>query len=106
MTNRTSGRTWQPPASVQDALKPSSTLAGSATLSAAASALGEGVQPSLLVDFPQLLGLLEGVGLSEDPTISGLLPDLRTLSTLAGGGHGLGGGIERTRIVAGLQPTG
>jgi hypothetical protein len=89
-------------ASVQDALHPSSTLAGSAALGAGASALGEGVQPSLFVDFPQLVGLLEGVGLNEDPTISGLLPDLRTLTTLAGGGHSLGGGIERTRIVAGL----
>jgi hypothetical protein len=93
-------------ASVQDALKPASTLAGSATLSAAASTLGEGAQPSLVADFPQLLGLLEGVGLSEDPTIAGLLPDLRTLSTLSGGGRGLGGGVERTRIVAELQPSG
>jgi Protein of unknown function (DUF3352) len=92
-------------ASVEDALKPSSTLAGSATLSAAASALGEGIQPTLVVNFPQLLGLLEGVGLSEDPTIAGLLPDLRTLSTLSGGGHSLGGGVERTRVVATLQST-
>ncbi len=93
-------------ASVQDALNPPSKLSGSAPLSTASAALGEGVQPSLTVAFPELLTLLEGVGLSEDPSISGLLPDLRTLSTLAGGSHDLGGGIERTRIVVGLQRAG
>jgi hypothetical protein len=93
-------------ASVQDALRPSSTLLHSSTLAAAAAMLGEGAQPTMTVDFPELLGLLEGVGLSEDPSISGLLPDLRTLTTLAGGSHTLGGGIERTRIAVGLQPTG
>lgn len=93
-------------ASVQDALRPSSTLSGSASLSTATSALGEEAQPSLTVAFPELLTLLEGVGLSEDPSISGILPDLRSLSTLAGGSHSLGGGIERTRIVVGLQPAG
>ncbi len=93
-------------ASVEDALRPASTLSGSATLSTAAANLHEGIQPSLTVDFPELLGLLEGVGLSEDPSISGLLPNLRALTTLAGGGQNLGGGVERTRIVAGLQRTG
>jgi hypothetical protein len=93
-------------ASVEDALHPSSTLSGSAALSTGAATLSEGIQPSLTVDFPEFLGLLEGVGLSEDPSITGLLPDLRTLSTLAGGGHSLGDGVERTRIVATLQRTG
>ncbi len=93
-------------ASVQDALNPPSKLSGSAPLSTASAVLGEGAQPSLTVAFPELLTLLEGVGLSEDPSISGLLPDLRTLSTLAGGSHDLGGGIERTRIVVGLQRAG
>jgi hypothetical protein len=93
-------------ASVQDALHPSSTLLGSDTLTTATATLGEGAKPTIAVNFPQLLGLLEGVGLSEDPAISGLLPDLRTLTTLAGGSHTLGGGIERTRIVVGLQRTG
>jgi hypothetical protein len=93
-------------ASVQDALNPPSKLSGSAPLSTASAALGEGARPSLTVAFPELLTLLEGVGLSEDPSISGLLPDLRTLSTLAGGSHDLGGGIERTRIVVGLQGAG
>ncbi len=90
-------------ASVQDALQPSSTLSSAASTSAAASALGEGSQPSVTVDFPTLLSLLEGVGLSEDASISKVVPYLRSLTTLSGGGHSLGGGIERFRLVLGLQ---
>jgi hypothetical protein len=93
-------------ASVQDALKPSSTLTTAASTSTAASTLGEGIHPSVLVEFAPLLSLLEGVGLSEDPSISHVLPYLRSLSTLAGGGKSLGNGIERYRLVAGLQSSG
>ena len=92
-------------ASVAAALNPSSTLSSAASYSAASTALGEGIRPSLTVDFPTFLGLLEGVGLSEDPTISKLVPYLRTLTTLAGGGKSLGGGIERFRLVVGLKRT-
>jgi hypothetical protein len=93
-------------ASVQDALKPSSTLLSAASTSTAASTLGEGIHPSAIVEFAPLLSLLEGVGLSEDPSISHVLPYLRSLSTLVGGGKSLGGGIERYRLVAGLQSSG
>ena len=90
-------------ASVTAALNPSSTLSSGAPYSAASTALGEGIRPSLIVDFPTFLGLLEGLGLSEEPSISKLTPYLRTLSTLAGGGKSPGGGVQRLRIVAGLQ---
>jgi hypothetical protein len=90
--------------SVQDALNPSSTMSGASSYGAAQSALGEGIQPSIAVDFGSLLSLLEGVGLGEDPTISKFVPYLRASTTLAGGGHSLGGGSERLRLVLGLQP--
>jgi hypothetical protein len=90
-------------ASVAAALRPASTLSTAAARAAAAATLGEGIQPSLIVNFPTLLGLLEGVGLLEDPTISPLVPYLRSLTTLAGGEKGLGGGIERFKLIAGLQ---
>ncbi len=93
-------------ASVQDALKPSSTLTTAASTSTAASTLGEGIHPSVLVEFAPLLSLLEGVGLGEDPSISHVLPYLRSLTTLVGGGKPLGGGVERFRLVAGLQSSG
>jgi hypothetical protein len=90
-------------ASVTDALNPPSTLSSASSASVAATTLGEGIKPSVIVEFPTLLTLLEGVGLSEDPSISKALPTLRSLTTLAGGGKSLGGGIERFRLVAGLQ---
>ncbi len=90
-------------ASVQAALDPPSTMAGTGPLEAAASALGEGIQPSMIVDFPTLLSLLEGVGLTEAPSISRFVPYLRSLTTLAGGGHSLGNEVERFKLVLGLQ---
>lgn len=90
-------------AGVQAALEPQSTLSGSAPQSAAAAALGEGIKPSLTADFPTLLALLEGVGLTEDPTLAPFLPYLRASSTLAGGGVALSSGVERFRVVLGLN---
>ena len=81
-------------------------LAHSAPYTAASAALGEGVQPSLVVDFPTFLGLLEGVGLSEEPAISKFVPYLRSLTTLAGGGKSIGEGINRFGLVLGLQHAG
>ncbi len=92
--------------SVAAALNPSSTLASASSRGAAAAALGEGAQPSILADFPTLLSLLEGVGLTEDPSLSKVVPYLRALTTLSGGGHSLGGEIQRYRLVVGLQGAG
>ncbi len=93
-------------ASVTAALQPSSTLASSPTRSQAATSLGEGIQPSLIVDFQTFLSLLEGFGLNEDPAISHLVPLMRASSTLAGGAKSLGGEVQRLRLVLGLQPGG
>ncbi|HKH79306.1 MAG TPA: hypothetical protein VJ996_04745, partial [Solirubrobacteraceae bacterium] len=91
-------------ASIQDALNPPSTMSGSSSYSAAQTALGEGIQPSIAVNFSTLLSLLEGVGLGEDPTVSKFVPYLRSSTTLSGGGKSLGGGVERLRLVLGLAP--
>jgi len=92
-------------ASIGAALNPSGSLSGAAAYGTASAALGGG-HPSVIVDFPTLLGLLEGVGLSEDPTIAPFVPYLRSLTTLSGGGTSAGSGIERFRLVLGLQQTG
>ncbi len=85
-------------------MNPPSTLAGSpSSLHAASTALGEGFQPSLTLNFPTLIGLFEAVGLTSNPTVSKFVPFLRALTTLAGGGKSLGGGVERYRLVLGLQ---
>ena len=91
--------------SITDALNPSSTMSSGAAYTAAQAALGEGIKPSLAVNFATLLSLLEGVGLSEDPTVSKFVPYLRNATTLEGGGKSLGGGMERLRLVLGLQPS-
>ncbi|HSZ13488.1 MAG TPA: DUF3352 domain-containing protein [Solirubrobacteraceae bacterium] len=90
-------------ASVATALNPSSTLAAAAPRGAAAAALGESIQPSIIVDFPTLLTLLEGIGLTEAPSISKFIPYLRATTTLAGGGRELAGGVQRFRLALGLQ---
>ena len=93
-------------ASVKAALAPAETLANSPSRSAAASALGEGIEPSALADVPTLLALLESVGLTEDPSLAGALPYLRATTTVAGGGRSLGGEVDRYKVVVGLKPSG
>jgi hypothetical protein len=95
------------PSSVQEALNPQSTLAGSPTYSAAASALGQGIQPSAAIEFRTLTGLIESLGLNQAPGFSGIASALTPLDTLAaGGGESLPGGVKRARVVLGLQPAG
>jgi hypothetical protein len=92
-------------ASVHEALEPTTTLAEAQSTATAASVLGEGIKPSLIFQVPALLSILEGVGLSEDPNLAPALPLLRGTSAISGGGRGLGGGIERFKLVLGLNQT-
>jgi hypothetical protein len=93
-------------ASVTTALHPSSTLANASSRSAAASALGEGISPSLIFEPATLLGLLEAVGLAEGPGISKVLPTVRAITMVSGGGHRLAGEVERFKLVLGLHTEG
>jgi hypothetical protein len=88
------------------ALNPPSKLAGSAAVGSASATLGEGIQPSLIVDVPTLLGTLEPLGLTAKPPLSELVPFLRGLGKITGGGQSLSGGIQRFRLVLALQATG
>jgi Protein of unknown function (DUF3352) len=92
--------------SVVAALNPPATLAGSPAASEAATVVGEGAQPSIIAQVPTLLSLLEGIGLTEDPAISGFVPYLRSVTTIAGGAHRLDAAVERFRLVIGLRPSG
>ncbi|HEY2768121.1 MAG TPA: DUF3352 domain-containing protein [Solirubrobacteraceae bacterium] len=94
-------------ASVQEALSPQSTLAGSALYTTAEQALGQGIKPSAAVEFHTLLGLIETLNLNQLPSFSGLAKGLQSLSGLAaGGGASLAGGVKRARVVLSLQPAG
>jgi hypothetical protein len=87
--------------SVQGALAPSSTLSTTPAYASASSALGGGIEPSVIVEFPTLLGFLEGVGLTQSPGVSNLLPYFKSLGTLTAGATSQGG-VQHFRIVLGL----
>ena len=89
--------------SVAAALTPSSALSAASSYGAAGAALGEGIQPSLILQSPTLLSVLEGAGLSEDPTIAPIVPYLRPLTTIAGGTKSLRSSVERFRLVLTLR---
>lgn len=94
-------------ASIQEALHPQSTLAGSSAYSAAASALGQGIEPSALVEFHTMLGLMESLSLTQVPSLAGLADALKPLDSLAaGGGKALGGGVKRSRVTLSLSSGG
>jgi hypothetical protein len=87
--------------SVGAVLSPTSTLAHAASYSAASKALG-GAQPGVLASVPTVLALLEGAGLSEDPSIAGLVPFLRGVTTVSGGDETVGA-VKRFKLVLGLH---
>jgi hypothetical protein len=87
--------------SVEGALSPSATLSTSPSYSTATASLGGGIEPSLIVEFPTLLGFLEGIGLSQSPGVSNLIPYLKSLGTLTAGATSQGG-VQHFKVVLGL----
>ena len=88
--------------SIIQALSPTSTLAGSPAYSTAQSTLTGALKPTLLVDFPTLMGFLEGLNLQENPTLGKVVPYLRQLDTLTGG-SGKTGSLTRSLAVLSLR---
>jgi hypothetical protein len=88
------------PMSIQGALSPSSTLSTAPSYSSASSTLA-GTEPSVIVEFPAMLGFLEGVGLTQSQGLASLLPYLKSLSTLTAGAS-TQSGTEHFRLVLGL----
>jgi hypothetical protein len=94
-------------ASIQEALSPQSTLEGSTLYNSAASALGQGIQPSAAVEFHTLTGLIESLGLNQAPGFSGIASALGSLDSLAAGTGGTpSAGVKRARLVLGLASSG
>lgn len=90
--------------SVEEAISPKSTLAGTPAYEAAASALGQGIQPSALVEVHTFSGLIESLGLNQAPGFSGFATAVAPLSAISvGGGKTLSDGVTRARVVIGLQ---
>ncbi len=91
-------------ASVTDALHPASALVSSPTKTFAEQRIGEGIAPSLIFNVSTLVGLLEGVGLTEDPAFAKIAPYAHAITTAVGGGHPIGGEVERFKLVVVLRP--
>jgi hypothetical protein len=73
------------PGSVEAALAPpQGTLSESPLYGEASKALG-GPEPAILFSVPTMLSFLEGLDLTESKSLSGVVPSLRALGTLAGG---------------------
>lgn len=90
------------PQSITGALSPTGRLSSSSTYSAASSALG-GAKPSAIFNVPSALALIEGLGLSESPSVAPTLADLSRFGTIAGDVQGHGGGVVRVRLIVPLQ---
>ncbi|HEX3391041.1 MAG TPA: DUF3352 domain-containing protein [Solirubrobacteraceae bacterium] len=87
--------------SIEGAISPSATLSTSPSYSSATATLGGGIEPSLIVEFPTLLGFLEGVGLTQSPGVSPLVSYLKSLGTLTAGATSQGG-VQHFKVVLGL----
>jgi hypothetical protein len=88
-------------ASVEGALSPTSTLSSSPSYQAAQQVLG-GLEPSLILEWPALVGFLEGIGLTQSPPLSSAVSYLRSLGTLTAGSSSTGA-ITHFRAVLGLS---
>ncbi len=91
-------------ASIKEALNPQSTLGSAPSYGAAMSTLGGGLEPSALIEFHVLSGLLESIGFNQAAGFSGFASAIAPLGTVtAGGGQSLSDGVKRARVVFGLS---
>jgi Protein of unknown function (DUF3352) len=88
-------------ASVQGALNASSTLSTSPSYAVAARTLGGGIEPSLIVEVPQILAFLEGLGLAQNPQLARVIPYLKSIGTVTAG-SATSGHASRFAAVVGL----
>jgi uncharacterized protein DUF3352 len=90
--------------SIKEALDPQSTLGNAPSYGAALSTLGGGIDPSALIEFNVISGLLESLGLNQASGFSGFASAIAPLGTVtAGGGQSLSDGVKRARVVIGLS---
>ncbi|MCW2966578.1 MAG: hypothetical protein JWM71_350 [Solirubrobacteraceae bacterium] len=73
------------PQALTDLLHPSSTLGSSATYANARKALGGDLKPVFVLDTPSIVGLLEGFGLSNQPSFAKAKPILDVLGPISVG---------------------
>ncbi|HEY8581554.1 MAG TPA: DUF3352 domain-containing protein, partial [Capillimicrobium sp.] len=72
-------------AAVESAIDPQTTLADSDSFSAAADALGDGIEPTFFFDVAPTLQLAEGLGASDDPNYAEVRDYLANFGSVAAG---------------------
>jgi hypothetical protein len=88
-------------APVEAALAPTGTLGASTAYQQAVRALGEGMQPALLLSVPTLVSFANVLGLSSGGTLAQVIPFLKSFTTVTVGTKQLGN-ISRTRFLLGV----
>jgi hypothetical protein len=87
---------------LQHAISPGAQLGSSPAFTQAASKLGNGLKPSLYLDFAQVTKLL-GAAAGSDPDFQKAKPYLDTFGAIVAGGKDEGDGVNRTRLAITLR---
>jgi hypothetical protein len=87
---------------IAEASAPRRTLGSAPAFTAAAAQLGGGLRPSLFLDVPRVVKLLEGFA-GTDPRFKQAKPYLDSVSAVVAGAKPEGGGVTRARVVATLR---
>lgn len=87
---------------VADVAAPKTKLGDEPSYSAAGKVLGSGIKPALIVDFPTVIQLLEGLGLGEQESYKQAKPYLDAIGVIAAGAA-RAGDIVRARLAVQLK---
>jgi hypothetical protein len=88
------------PQALSDVAHPKATLGDAPSYASAAKALGAGVKPAVLIDFPTVVQLLESFGLGNNPSYSKVKPYLDTIGVIAAGATHSGDSLTARLAVA------
>ena len=74
------------PKAMSDVAGPKNKLGDAPAFDSATNTLGDGIRPSVLIDFPTVVQLLEGIGLGNNPDYKKAKPYLDAIGVISAGG--------------------
>lgn len=90
------------PDALEAVADPTSKLADAKSFDAAAKTLGSGIRPSVLIDFPRVVQLLEGLGVGNDSSYRQAKPYLEAIGVISAGAA-RDGETSKARVAVGLK---
>ena len=87
---------------VADVAAPRTKLGDEPSYAAAGKVLGSGIKPALIVDFPTVVQLLEGLGLGDNPQFKDAKPYLDAIGVIAAGAT-RSGDVSKARLAVQLK---